>query len=91
MQLKSGGRHSTDSGTRRQTDQRTVTPVARKATAIYFSLSADNPFPAPKICIYPANYTENDESVAYGLDSWLQQYQWYDGGKTMEEQVKNVL
>ncbi|KAL8923977.1 MAG: hypothetical protein Q9208_004261 [Pyrenodesmia sp. 3 TL-2023] len=91
MTLTSGGTHNTDSGSQIQTDQRTVTPGARKATAIYFSLSADVPSPAPKICIYPANYAENDEVIARGLDSWLQKYQWYDGGNKMEEQVKNVL
>ncbi|KAL8824771.1 MAG: hypothetical protein Q9170_008047 [Blastenia crenularia] len=50
MRLTSGRGHNTESGRRKQTDQRTVAQVARKATAIYFSLSADNPYPAPKIC-----------------------------------------
>jgi DMATS type aromatic prenyltransferase len=62
-----------------------------KKTAIYFSLSADNPVPAPKICIYPANFAPNDEVIAKGLDKWLVKCGWYDGGKTMEERVKSVL
>lgn len=91
MKLTSGGGHNTESGRQKITDQRTVAQVARKATAIYFSLSADVPYPAPKICIYPANYAKNDEIIAQGLDEWLEKYDWTDGGKTIREQVKNVF
>ncbi|KAL8973928.1 MAG: hypothetical protein Q9197_001839 [Variospora fuerteventurae] len=91
MELTSGGEHKTRSGKREISDQRSVAKVAKKATAIYFSLSAGNAYPAPKICIYPANYAKNDEVIARGLDEWLRKYGWSDGGKTMEEQVKRVL
>ncbi|KAI4171644.1 MAG: hypothetical protein LQ343_004122 [Gyalolechia ehrenbergii] len=91
MRLTSGGSHNTESGRQGQTDQRSVTAVARKATTIYFSLSADNPSPAPKVCVYPANYASNDETIARGLDAWLQKYQWKEDEITMEEHVKKVL
>ncbi|KAK5625995.1 hypothetical protein RRF57_001711 [Xylaria bambusicola] len=47
-------------------DARPSTHVRRKATTIYFSLSADSPYPAPKICIYPANFATSDESIMRG-------------------------
>ncbi|KAI0204041.1 aromatic prenyltransferase [Astrocystis sublimbata] len=72
-------------------DVRPFTNVARKATAIYFSLSADNPCPAPKINFYPANFASNDESIVRGLDSWLQKYGLNAGGSPMEERVKSVF
>ncbi|KAH9210396.1 aromatic prenyltransferase [Leptodontidium sp. 2 PMI_412] len=67
------------------------TSASQKLTAIYFSLSADNPYPAPKLCVYPANFAPNDEVIARGLDKWLSKYGWFDGGKSMEEQVKTVF
>lgn len=67
------------------------TSATQKLTAIYFSVSADKPYPAPKLCVYPANFAPNDEVIARGLDAWLSKYGWFDGGKTMEEQVQSVL
>ncbi|KAI4090940.1 MAG: hypothetical protein LQ344_004468 [Seirophora lacunosa] len=86
-----GGNHMTDRWAQEPRDQRSVAPVARKATAIYMSLSADNACPTPKICIYPANYAKNDEMIARGLDSWLRKQQWDDSEGTLEKQVKRVL
>ena len=62
-----------------------------KTTTIYFSLSAENPGPAPKIGFFPANSAKNDEVIARGLDTWLSKNGWYDGGKTLEERLDNVL
>lgn len=62
-----------------------------KTTTIYFSLSADNPGPAPKIGFLPANSASNDQIIAKGLDQWLSKYGWYDGGKTLEERLDNSL
>ncbi|KAE8367014.1 hypothetical protein BDV27DRAFT_82297 [Aspergillus caelatus] len=67
------------------------TAVQRKMTAIYFSLSTDNPTPAPKICFYPANFAANDEIIGEGVDQWLQKYGWHDGGKPMKEKVRSVF
>lgn len=72
-------------------DARPFTNVARKATAIYFSLSADNPRPAPKINFYPANFAINDEVIVRGLDYWLRKYGFNADGLSMEERVKSVL
>ena len=74
-----------------QNDKLPYTAVARKMTAIYFSLSTDNPTPAPKICFYPANFASNDERIGQGLDNWLQKYGWNEGGKPMSDRVKSVL
>lgn len=60
-------------------------------TVLYFSLSAESPYPNPKICIYPANFAPSDEAIARGLDTWLRKYEWHDGGKSIEERVKSVL
>lgn len=89
--LVSGMSYDAETGKQSQTDQSQYTRVQRKATAIYFSLSTENPCPAPKICFYPANFAPNDEVIAWGLDAWLRKYEWYDGGKSMEERVKSVL
>lgn len=62
-----------------------------KTTTIYFSLSADNPGPAPKIGFFPANTASNDQVIAKGLDQWLSKYGWYDGGKTLEERLDSAL
>ena len=67
------------------------TSATQKLTAIYFSLSAENPYPAPKLCVYPANFAPNDGVIARGLDAWLTKYGWQGEGKSMEEQVKSVL
>ncbi|KAL9082307.1 MAG: hypothetical protein Q9165_008919 [Trypethelium subeluteriae] len=72
-------------------DQSPYTRVSRKATAIYFSLSTDNPCPTSKINFYPANFAQNDMVIARGLDDWLSKYGWYDGGKTMRERVESVF
>ena len=64
----------------------------QKLTTIYFNLSAANPTPAPKLCIYPMNFAPNDLVIAKGLDQWLRKYGWLkEGEKSMEERVKNVL
>lgn len=67
------------------------TTVARKMTAIYFSLSPNNPLPAPKILFYPKNIADNDEVITRGVDKWLRKYDWYDGGKSMEQRTQDVL
>ena len=74
-----------------QTDHAHSTRVREKATALYFSLSAGNACPAPKICFYPANFAANDGVIAKGLDMWLEKYGWFDGEGKMEERVKRVL
>lgn len=91
MNLVSGTSWDDETKKRNQTDQPLYTTVSRKLTAIYFSLSAGNPCPAPKLCIYPANFAPTDEVIARGLDAWLRKHEWYDGGKSMEERVKSVL
>ena len=65
--------------------------VRVKTTTIYFSLSAENPGPAPKIGFFPPNTAKNDQVIARGLDQWLSKYGWYDGGKTLEERLDSVL
>jgi hypothetical protein len=60
-------------------------------TAIYFSLSTDNPMPAPKICFYPANFAANDEVIGQGVDEWLQKYAWNQRGKSMTDRVQDVF
>ncbi|KAJ8127325.1 hypothetical protein O1611_g6311 [Lasiodiplodia mahajangana] len=72
-------------------DARPFTNVARKATVIYFSLSANNPYPATKINFYPANCARTDEAIVQGLDSWLRKYVLNTGGLAMEDRVKSVL
>lgn len=65
---------------------------SKKLTTCYFSLSADNPTPAPKLCVYPSNFAPNDGVIARGLDQWLIKYEWNAEGETsMEEKVKSVL
>ena len=88
MSLVSGTNYDDETD---RTDEAQYTRVGRKATAIYFSLSTDNPSPAPKICFYPANFAQSDEAIAQGLDAWLNKHGWYDGGKSMEERVRSVL
>ena len=65
--------------------------ATQKLTAIYFAISAENPYPAPKLCVYPSNFAPDDGVIARGLDSWLSKYGWSDGEKSMEERVKSVL
>lgn len=67
------------------------TSATQKLTAIYFAISTENPYPAPKLCIYPANFAPDDGVIAKGLDTWLSKYGWSDAEKSMEEQVKSVL
>ena len=67
------------------------TNFRRKMTCIYFSLSAKNPTPAPKIGIYPANFAPSDGVIARGLDTWLQRYHWPLPKRSVEEQLKKVL
>ena len=69
-------------------------PLAKvrvKRTTIYFSLSAEKSGPAPKIGFFLGNVAENDEVITRGLDTWLRKYGWYDGGKTLEDRLTNVL
>jgi DMATS type aromatic prenyltransferase len=91
MNLVSGTSYDAETGKQSQTDQPLYTSANRKLTTIYFSLSAENPCPAPKLCIYPANFAPTDEVIAQGLDAWLRKYKWYISGKSMEERVKSVL
>lgn len=91
MNLVSGTSYDAETEKQSQKDQPLYTTVSRKLTAMYFSLSADNPCPAPKLCIYPANFAPNDEVIARGLDAWLKKYEWLDDGKSMEQRVKSVL
>ncbi|KAJ5749140.1 uncharacterized protein N7511_010836 [Penicillium nucicola] len=67
------------------------TSATKKLTAIYFNISPDNPYPAPKLCIYPSNFAEDDGVIARGLDEWLDKYGWSDDTKSMEDQVKSVF
>ena len=62
-----------------------------KTTTIYFSLSAENPGPAPKIGFFPGNTAKNDQIIAKGIDEWWDKYGWYDGGKTLEKRLGDVL
>lgn len=88
MNLVSG--FSYDDKTRKQnrTDQPLYTTVNRKLRAIYFSLSAGNPCPASKLCLYPANFASTDKVIARGLDAWLRKYEWYDGGNLWRSEEK---
>jgi Tryptophan dimethylallyltransferase len=63
----------------------------RKITIIYFSLSPDNPNPAPKIGIYPPNFAANDGVIARGLNTWLRKYNWTTPSKSLEDQLRSVL
>ncbi|KAL9594759.1 MAG: hypothetical protein Q9219_006845 [cf. Caloplaca sp. 3 TL-2023] len=89
--MASGGIYGSRQGSRERPDQRSVAPVAKKATAIYFALSSDSPYPVPKICFYPANYAPHDGIIAEGLEAWLQKYHWSDGEKAMGDQIRKVL
>ena len=74
-----------------QADGSSLKKIRVKTSTLYFSLSADNPCPAPKMSFFPANSAKNDEVIAKELDAWLSKYGWYDGGKTLEERLNNVL
>ncbi|KAI0971262.1 aromatic prenyltransferase [Xylaria arbuscula] len=67
------------------------TNFRRKMTCVYFSLSPNNPTPAPKIGIYPANVAANDAVIARGLDAWLQKYEWPLPSKSIEQQLASVF
>ena len=88
MNLTSCTSSNTKIGKQRQADQSLYT---KKTAVIIFSLSGKHPYPSPKLAICPANFAPNDEAIAQGLDAWLKKYGWSDGGKYMEERVKNVL
>lgn len=90
MDLVSGTTYA-ETRSKSQMELPRFTSASQKLTAIYFAVSADNPYPTPKLCIYPANFAPNDEVIARGLDAWLTKYGWHSGGKSMEEQVKSVL
>lgn len=90
MDLVSGTTY-TETSSKSQMELSRFTSTSQKLTAIYFSLSPDNQYPAPKLCVYPANFAPNDEVIAQGLDAWLNKYGWHSGGKSMEEQVRSVL
>jgi len=62
-----------------------------KPTSLYFSLTPDKPYPIPKLYFYPGFQAPNDEAIAQGIDTWLKKWNWYDGGKSLEEMVTNVL
>jgi hypothetical protein len=72
-------------------DQSRYTSATKKLTAIYFLLSADDPTPGLKLCLYPSNLAPTDEAIAKGLDARLNRYEWHNGGKTMEERLKSVF
>lgn len=91
MDLMSGSSYDEAIKKQNQTNQPAYTGARRKMEVIYFSLSADNPYPAPKLGIYPSNFAPNDEVIAQGLDKWLHKYEWYDGGNSLEERLKTVL
>lgn len=91
MNLMNGANDTSETQERTQTNGSSLAKVRVKTTTIYFSLSAENPGPAPKIGFFPANVAKNDEVIARGLDTWLSKYGWYDGGKTLEERLKTVL
>lgn len=68
------------------------TAVRRKATALYFSLSPDNQYPAPKICFYPSNFARDDAVVADGLQRWMERYSWATQSETsIGDRVRKVL
>ena len=68
------------------------TSATGKLTAIYFAISPENPYPGPKLCVYPANFAPNDGVVARGLDQWFTKYGWDDGkGKSIGDQVRSIL
>ena len=90
MDLVSGTTYA-ETRSKSQMDVQRFTSATQKLTAIYFAISTDNPYPAPKLCVYPANFAPDDGVIARGLDTWLNKYGWSDGGKSMEEQVKSVL
>jgi len=90
LDLTSGSSYA-DTRNDKQMKMARFTSVTKKLTAIYFSLSPTNPYPAPKLCIYPSNFAPNDQVIAQGFDAWLKKYNWANGTKSMEEQVKNVL
>jgi DMATS type aromatic prenyltransferase len=92
MNLLSGNAYEKKVGKQdKAMDKDRFTSATQKLTAIYFALSADNPTPAPKLCLYPKNFAPTDEVIAKGLDTWLQKYEWHDGGKNMEDRIKSVL
>ncbi|KOS19523.1 Tryptophan dimethylallyltransferase [Escovopsis weberi] len=73
-------------------DRPGLTTVRKKASYLYYSLSADNPVPAPKIAVFSSLTAANDRAVVRGLDRWLDKYGWSeDGGKSMEERIGNSL
>ena len=91
INLLGGTSYYSKTGEQSRMDYSLYTRVRRKATVIYFSLSPDSPYPTPKIYFYPSSFAANDKVIAQGLDTWLKKYKWYDGEKSIEEQVKNTL
>ncbi|KAG6035343.1 hypothetical protein E4U41_006110 [Claviceps citrina] len=67
------------------------TNFRRKMTCIYFSLSAKNRTPAPKIGIYPANFAADDGVIARGLDTWLRKYHWPLPRRSIESQLRSIF
>ncbi|KAJ5497538.1 hypothetical protein N7463_009525 [Penicillium fimorum] len=90
-ELMSFTSYNPDINKSQDSEQPHYTTVLRKMTAIYFSLSTDNPTPAPKICFYPANFAANDEVIGHGLDEWLKKDGWNQGGKSMTDRVQDVF
>ncbi len=91
MNLMSDAKDAAEAQEQTQTDGSSLAKVRVKTITIYFFLSAENPGPAPKIGFFPANTAKDDEVIARGLDAWLSKYGWYDGGKTLEQRLSNVL
>ena len=90
MDMVSG---TTYAATRKQDEMQMgkFTSATGKLTAIYFAISAENPYPAPKLCVYPSNFAPNDGVIARGLDQWLTKYGWSDSDKTMKQQIETIL
>ncbi|KUJ21270.1 aromatic prenyltransferase [Mollisia scopiformis] len=71
--------------------QRIETANRRKLTTLYFSLTDQYPFPAPKIAFCARNFVANDELVAQGLDRWTKKYGWSDGERSIYELVHSAI
>ena len=91
MSLMNDSNDAAEAQEQTHADESSLANVRVKTNTIYFSISAENPGPAPKIGFFPANTAGSDEVIAKGLDAWLSKYGWYDGGKTLEERLDNVL
>ncbi|CAJ2502749.1 Uu.00g101430.m01.CDS01 [Anthostomella pinea] len=67
------------------------TASRRKLTTVYFAISDEHPFPAPKVAFYARNFAANDAVVARSLDGWRQKFGWGDGDKSIQDLVGGSL